>query len=162
MSAGIDDSLVELDSLRGRAVLETRGAQVCVCARVRVRTRACANACVCVCERARAQGRELCLHVGSTSSACIYTRADLTGKRSAKRCSLYGCVLCMPYMYAVYVCLMCMPYMTPGENSAQRNAQRSHVPDALVLRLESHVFRHCVRACVGVHVHVWVVGMGMV
>jgi hypothetical protein len=68
----------------------------------------------------------------------------------------------MPYMYAVYVCLMCMPYMTPGENSAQRNAQRSHVPDALVLRLESHVFRHCVRACVGVHVHVWVVGMGMV
>jgi hypothetical protein len=44
MSAGIDDSLVELDSLRGRAVLETRGAQVCVCARVRVRTRACACA----------------------------------------------------------------------------------------------------------------------
>ena len=33
---------------------------------------------------------------------------------------------------------------------SRRNAQRNHVPDALVLRLESHVFRHCVRACVGV------------
>ena len=58
MAAGADDGLVDLETLRGRAVLENRGAQVnvyvclcvCVCACVcaRVRARDSVSACVCV------------------------------------------------------------------------------------------------------------------
>ena len=30
---------------------------------------------------------------------------------NAAKDALYGCLMCMPHVYALYVCLICMPYM---------------------------------------------------